>query len=239
MMALGKRFLHYLAILAFFLLICIVSAVVFWNTKNLFTPTMAPVGTRPVQLILDAGHGGEDGGAVSVSGIPESKFNLDIVLKLNDVMNLYGEVPVLLRREDVSLHSPNAETLRQKKASDLKNRAEVIQSIPNGTLISIHQNIYPTQDVRGLQVFHAPTDGSAELAAVIQKAVRHTIQQENTRKAKQIPKEVYLLNHISCPAVLIECGFLSNPEEEALLRSETYQKKLAAVISAAWLNQAQ
>ena len=203
---------------------------------GLIAPAVRPVSvTRAAPLILDAGHGGEDGGAVSVTGVPESRVNLEIVQKLRDTLALYGVDPVVLREEDVSLHDPEASTLREKKRSDLKNRVRAVEAAEGGTLLSIHQNSYPGSQYRGAQVFYAPTGGSRELAELLQTALREELQPDNGRKAKPIPESVYLMNHVSCPAVLVECGFLTNPEEEALLRDGGYQRQLAAVLAGAWL----
>ena len=203
---------------------------------GLIAPAIRPVSvTRAAPLILDAGHGGEDGGAVSVTGVPESRVNLEIVQKLRDTLALYGVDPVVLREEDVSLHDPEASTLREKKRSDLKNRVRAVEAVEGGTLLSIHQNSYPGSQYRGAQVFYAPTGGSRELAELLQTALREELQPDNGRQAKPIPESVYLMNHVSCPAVLVECGFLSNPEEEARLRDGGYQRQLAAVLAGAWL----
>ena len=203
---------------------------------GLIAPAVRPVSvTRAAPLILDAGHGGEDGGAVSVTGVPESRVNLEIVQKLRDTLALYGVDPVVLREEDVSLHDPEASTLREKKRSDLKNRVRAVEAVEGGTLLSIHQNSYPGSQYRGAQVFYAPTGGSRELAELLQTALREELQPDNDRQAKPIPESVYLMNHVSCPAVLVECGFLTNPEEEALLRDGGYQRKLALVLASAWL----
>ena len=203
---------------------------------GLIAPAIRPVSvTRAAPLILDAGHGGEDGGAVSVTGVPESRVNLEIVQKLRDTLALYGVDPVVLREEDVSLHDPEASTLREKKRSDLKNRVRAVEAVEGGTLLSIHQNSYPGSQYRGAQVFYAPTGGSRELAELLQTALREELQPDNGRKAKPIPESVYLMNHVSCPAVLVECGFLTNPEEEARLRDGGYQRQLAAVLAGAWL----
>ena len=190
---------------------------------------------RTGPLVLDAGHGGEDGGAVSITGAPESQINLAIVLKLRDVLGLYGVDPILLREEDISLHDDNANTLREKKRSDLKNRVTVVENVEGGTLLSIHQNTYPGSQYHGTHVFYAPTEGSQSLAEHFQNSIKTALQPDNERAVKQIPDTVYIMNHITCPALLIECGFLTNPEEEALLRDEDYQRKLSAVIAASWL----
>lgn len=199
-------------------------------------PAMNHVVTqRTGPLVLDAGHGGEDGGAVSITGVPESWINLSIVLSLRDVLGLYGVDPILLREEDISLHTGDANTLREKKRSDLKNRTAAIEAVEGGTLISIHQNTYPGSRYHGTHVFYAPTDGSQALADHVQNSIKTALQPDNERAVKQIPDTVYIMNHITCPGILIECGFLTNPAEEAMLRDPDYQRKLSAVIAAAWL----
>lgn len=196
--------------------------------------SFAPVNGGRV-LILDAGHGGEDGGAVSLTGVPESGINLSIVLKMDQLLGFWGQAPVVLRTSDISLHDPDADTLREKKASDLHNRVSAVEQQENAVLLSIHQNIFTDQKYHGAQVFFAPTAGSQELAVHTQEVLRSVVDPENSRQAKPIPDTVYLMNHISCPAILVECGFLSNPAEEALLRTDAYQTKLAAAMAGAWL----
>ena len=187
-------------------------------------------------VILDAGHGGEDGGAISLTGQKESLINLSVVLKLDQLLALFGEAPLLLRETDISLHDEEAVTLREKKVSDLKNRVKTAEQYPGALLISIHQNSYPEQRYHGTQVFYAPTDGSQQLAQSLQQAVREQLQPENERAEKEIPSSVYLMNHVGNVAVLIECGFLTNPEEEQLLQQESYQRKLAMIIGAGLMN---
>ena len=165
---------------------------------GLIAPAVRPVSvTRAAPLILDAGHGGEDGGAVSVTGVPESRVNLEIVQKLRDTLALYGVDPVVLREEDVSLHDPEASTLREKKRSDLKNRVRAVEAVEGGTLLSIHQNSYPGSQYRGAQVFYAPTGGSRELAELLQTALREELQPDNDRQANpgvRLPDEPRLLS---------------------------------------------
>ena len=157
------------------------------------------------------------------------------MLKLRAVLGLYGVDPILLREEDVSLHDSDAGTLREKKRSDLKNRVAAVDAVEGGTLLSIHQNTYPGSRYHGAHVFYAPTEGSQELAEHFQNSIKAALQPDNERAIKRIPDTVYIMNHVTCPAVLIECGFLTNPEEEAMLRDEDYQRRLSAVIAAAWL----
>ena len=217
-------------------LILMMMAATLAQLNELMQPAMEPVALgRGRALILDAGHGGEDGGAVSITGVPESQINLAIVLKLRDVLGLYGVDPVVLREEDISLHDSEAGTLREKKRSDLKNRVALVEEVEGGTLLSIHQNTYPGSRYHGTHVFYAPTEGSQKLAEHFQNSIKIALQPDNERAVKQIPDTVYIMNHVTCPAVLIECGFLTNPGEEALLRDEDYQRKLSAVIAAAWM----
>lgn len=198
---------------------------------SLRTPQYLPA------IILDAGHGGEDGGAVSPGGIKESDINLSITLKLDQMLGLLGETPILLREEDLSLHDDTAVTIREKKVSDLKNRTAATNALPTATLVSIHQNSYPDPKYKGTQVFYAPTGGSEQLAKAIQQCVSLQIQPNNTRQPKPVPDSVYLMNHIANRAVLVECGFLTNPEEETLLQQTEYQCKLALVLAVTLSNQ--
>lgn len=217
-------------------LVVVLLALAISRLGRIMEPVLSPVcdtGAPPV--ILDAGHGGEDGGAVSISGVAESQINLEIVQKLRDILALCGTDPILLREEDISLHDEGASTLREKKRSDLQNRVAAVEALEGATLISIHQNTYPSSQYHGAQVFYAPTEGSQALAEHFQAALREQLQPDNERAAKQIPDSVYLMNHITCPAILVECGFLTNPGEEVMLRDEGYQRQMAAVLAGAWL----
>lgn len=182
-------------------------------------------------IVIDAGHGGEDGGAISVSGIQESGINLEISLRLNDLLHFLGAETRMIRTEDVSVYT-EGDTIAKKKVSDIKNRVSFVQNTPNAVLISIHQNHFSEEKYRGAQVFYAA--GSEELAKQLQAALIAQVDPANHRECKPA-KDIYLMEHISCPAALIECGFLSNYAEEQLLRDATYQKKLAAAIAGSLL----
>lgn len=199
-----------------------------------FVDAIYPALFQDQVLIIDPGHGGEDGGAVSLTGALESHINLAVSKRLDGILGLYGVQSVLLREEDISLHDAAAQTLRQKKVSDLRNRVAIIGAQPNAVLLSIHQNSYPDGRYSGAQVFFAPTQRSRELAQTLQETLR-ILDPKNNRLEKQIPDTIYLMNHISCPGVLVECGFLTNPREEQLLRSEHYQTKLAAALAGGYL----
>lgn len=192
------------------------------------------VENRPVErlnrIIIDAGHGGEDGGAVSCTGVPESGINLQIALRLDDLLHLMGHETVMVRTTDISVYT-EGETLGQKKASDLKARAKLVNETENAVLVSIHQNTYSGAQYSGAQVFYAKTEGSEALAKQLQSAFVQTVNPGSKRQAKKITG-LYLFEHITRPGILVECGFLTNAEEEARLRSDAYQKKLCCVIAA-------
>ena len=199
--------------------------------KTVFVPVRLP----QRQLILDAGHGGEDGGAVSLTGVPESQLNLAVTLKLDQLLGLYGLSPILLRETDISLYDPGCETLRQKKVSDLHNRVAIVDATANALLVSIHQNTFSNPAYHGAQVFFRQGEESEALAKLVQDTLRRGVDSENKRTPTKIPDSVYLMKHINCPAVLVECGFLSNATEEAKLREGGYQTQLAVCIASALL----
>lgn len=189
--------------------------------------------SKPVQrehcIIIDAGHGGVDGGATSCTGVLESAFNLQIALRLDDLLHLLGYETVMIRSTDISIYT-TGETIAAKKISDLKERVRIVNETQGAILISIHQNTFSDSRYSGAQVFYAPTEGSIELAKHLQSSLIETINTGSNRQCKKADG-VYLMSHIEGPGVLIECGFLSNPEEEAKLRSDLYQKQLCAVIA--------
>lgn len=195
-----------------------------WGSRQ---QALAPARLPQRQLVLDAGHGGEDGGAISITGVSESQINLAVTLKLDQLLGLYGLSPVVLREEDRSLHDDTAKTIREKKVSDLHNRVSTIESIENALVVSIHQNTFSNPVYHGAQVFFRAGEESRELADAVQNALREALEPENRRKAAKIPDSVYLMKHITCPAILVECGFLSNAAEEAKLRSGGYQTQLS------------
>lgn len=196
--------------------------------------TTTAIQTKPVYrehtFIIDAGHGGIDGGATSCTGVLESKVNLQIALRLNDLMQLLGHNTVMIRTTDTSIYT-EGNTIAAQKLSDLKERVRIINETQNGILISIHQNTFSDSRYGGAQVFYANTQGSRELAKALQDNLKSALNPGSSRISKKA-SGVYLMEHIERPGVLIECGFLSNPEEEVKLRSEEYQKALCCVIAA-------
>lgn len=181
-------------------------------------------------VIIDAGHGGVDGGAVSCTGVYESNINLEIALKLNDLMHLFGIRTVMIRTTDKSVYT-DGNSIAAKKVSDIRERVRIANTTPQALYLSIHQNYYSDSRYWGSQVFYNNIPGSHELAQGLQDNLRTNLSTENKRMIKK-SSGVYLMEHITCPGILLECGFLSNPSEEKLLRSNEYQQKLCMVIAA-------
>ena len=184
---------------------------------------------RETVFVIDAGHGGEDGGAVSCTGVKESGINLDIALRLNDLLHLLGAETVMIRTEDVSVHTSGS-TIGARKASDLRERVRIVEQIENSVLISIHQNYFNQSQYSGAQMFYNAQPGAMELSKALQNAFVTTINPGSNRQCKRV-EGIYLLENIDRPGVLVECGFLSNPQEEAKLRTGEYQKKICCVIA--------
>ena len=180
-------------------------------------------------FIIDAGHGGVDGGAISCTGVFESHLNLEISLRLNDLLHLLGYDTKMIRSTDISVYT-EGETIAAKKASDLKQRVKIVKETENGILLSIHQNHYSDSYYDGAQMFYPNTTGSKELATALQTAFVGTINTGSNRQAKPV-EGLYLMRNIDKPGVLIECGFLSNYAEEAKLRTGEYQRKICCVIA--------
>lgn len=189
---------------------------------------MLPAGGKRC-IVIDPGHGGEDGGAVSCTGKNESSFNLEIALRLDDLLHLLGAETRMIRNTDTAVYT-KGETIAQKKVSDLKERVRIANSIGNTLLISIHQNTFPEGKYSGAQVFYARTAGSEALAKSLQTALITNLNPGSSREAKQ-GSGIYLMDKLEIPGILVECGFLSNSREEALLKTPEYQKKLCCIIA--------
>lgn len=191
--------------------------------------TAAMLDHAPEIIIIDPGHGGEDGGAVSLTGARESNINLEIAKKLDQMFRLCGFQTYLLRKEDISLHKGECKNFSEKKVSDLKNRVALVNAVRPGILISIHQNHFSDSKYSGAQVFYAQTPQSKEFAELAQTALRQGLNPENHRQIKQ-SQSVYLMENILCPGILVECGFLSHPTEELQLQDPQYQRKIACAL---------
>ena len=213
----------YCITLAFFLLLGY-----FCNTAVTVMQANAPI-QRNICVVIDAGHGGVDGGASTAEGIPESRINLQIALRLNDLMHLLGIQTKMIRTTDISIHT-QGQTIAAKKVSDLRQRVRIVNETKNAFLISIHQNYFSDSRYSGAQTFYANSAVSRDFAKQLQTSLIQCLNPGSHRKAKPADG-IYLMQNIQKDGVLIECGFLSNPAESALLNSAEYQKQLSCVIA--------
>lgn len=212
----------------------IISTVCFQRINSTSVPASVAVQSVPKLpvIIIDAGHGGVDGGSSGADGTVEKDINLSIALKLRDMLEFYGFETVMIREDDRSIHSDGANTIREKKVSDLHNRLNIINSTDNCLFISIHQNYFEQSKYSGTQVFYSPNNTESEkLAKIIQETIVDMIQNDNTRQIKKADKTLYLLHKAEKPAIMVECGFMSNEKELALLKSDEYQKQMALSIT--------
>ena len=182
-------------------------------------------------LIIDPGHGGIDGGALSADGTKESNINLAIALKLRALAEFYGQDNVMTRQDDSSMSS----TENYSEHDDLVKRAELVNASPNPVLISIHQNCYPTGQPSGPQVIYSTMGGSEGLGKLTHQNLISNLYPDNRRVAEPASSKLYVLNHVSCPAILVECGFMSNLSDMERLSDNSYQTTLSTVLMASFL----
>lgn len=192
-------------------------------------PASAGADERPI-IVIDAGHGGLDGGAVGANGTLEKNVNLSVVLKLRDMLEVSGFNVVLTRDEDISIYDAGVEGIRNQKLSDMENRLEIIQSYPDSIFLCVHQNNYTDPQYFGGQMFYNNNNPDNRTLAQIMQNRFAQLQQGNDREIKLSGDELYLLKSNTNPSLMIECGFLSNPEEEAKLATAEYQQKVAFTI---------
>ena len=178
-------------------------------------------------VFSNASHGGFDGGAVAGDGTVEKDINLNISLTLAKFLKQNGFRVIMTREADVSTEDTESPQIASKKKNDLKNRLKLMSDYPDAVFVSIHLNKFTTSSAFGSQVFYSKSEESAVLADKIQKAIVSLIQPDNTRVNKQATSSTYLLYNATVPAVLVECGFLSNASELALLKQADYQNKMA------------
>lgn len=226
--SLAVQVLTYFVVVGFFL------TAAWWGSRAVSAISQEIPVEREHTIVIDAGHGGEDGGAVSCTGVRESEINLQIARRLNDLLHLLGHHTKMIRTADISVYT-SGQNLAQKKVSDLKERVRMVAETENAVLVSIHQNTFSDPKYSGAQVFYAPAGEGKGLAEKLQQIFCETLNSGSKRECKEA-SGIYLMEHIDCTGVLVECGFLSNPSEEAQLRSDGYQKKLSAVIASAVSN---
>ncbi|MCM1528597.1 MAG: N-acetylmuramoyl-L-alanine amidase [Alistipes sp.] len=188
-------------------------------------------------IVLDAGHGGIDGGCTSAEGVPEKGINLSILQRLRDMLVISGFQVEVTRDSDISIHDKGVEGIAAQKSSDMDNRLELFNKYDNAVCLSIHQNQFTDSRYSGGQMFYSGTNADSEtLARCLQKNFGEILQPDNDREIKLCGKELFLCYYSNNPTVMVECGFLSNPEEAALLNTEEYQQKVALTIYSGLLN---
>ncbi len=196
------------------------------NTPE-FIRTSAKATDLPI-IVLDAGHGGMDGGCTSATGVCEKGINLNILLNLRDMLVTYGYEVEVTRDTDISIHDSGIEGVANQKSSDMDNRLALFNKHKNAVCISIHQNQFTDSKYSGAQMFYSATNSkSQKLAEILQKKFVAYLQPENRRETKLCGKELFLCYFSENPTVMAECGFLSNPEEAEKLNTEEYQKQVA------------
>ena len=225
---------RYLGFCALFLCCTLLCSSLFYASNKRLLPLAADTAQdeTPV-IILDAGHGGEDGGAIGTNGIAEKELNLALTSTLACMLRGAGYTVVETRTEDKLLY--DADTQKgHKKQGDLKNRLEFTKQYPSSIFISIHMNTFPTPSCTGTQVWYSQNnEQSMEWASAIQERVRELLQPQNNRKIKAATSSIYILKHAQTPAILVECGFLSTPSECERLCEREYRDALALTLFAA------
>ncbi len=182
-------------------------------------------------LVLDAGHGGIDGGAISDSGLKESDINLQIALKTEALVRFLGIDTVMTRETDTD----NSDNKAYSEHDNLVQRVKLANSTKNAVLISIHQNKFPSAVVSGAEVMYSDNDDSKALGLITQDNLVTLLDSSNRRVARPAPKELLLTSSVECPTILVECGFMSNPQEVQKLASNDYQLKLAAILAGSYI----
>ncbi len=180
-------------------------------------------------ILIDPGHGGADGGAVAPDGTMEKEINLSIALPLRDILRVFGHTVQMTRDADVSIHDPSVTTIKQQKVSDMHNRLALYEQAM--LTIGIHQNFYPVAKYSGTQLFYGTAHpASRAVAETVRQTVVSALQPNNTRELKA-GTDIFLLEKTTRPAMFVECGFLSNPEEFGRLKQEQYQCTMALSIA--------
>lgn len=224
-MNLLKRFTPQLALLV---VICIIAA--FGYVKTEIIEVDSTVNLIPT-IIIDAGHGGFDGGASAADGTVEKNINLKISQKAAAMLKFNGFNVIMTRDTDTGTEDDESQTIPKRKKSDLSNRLNLMKANPDAVFVSIHLNKFTTSAANGAQVFYTKNYSEAyDLAQSVQSSITKLIQPENTRVVKQGTNSTYLLKNAAVPAIIVECGFLSNKQELEKLKSDDYQSQMAFAI---------
>ncbi len=197
--------------------------------------TVTQAGASDGGVLIDPGHGGEDGGTMAQDGTLEKNINLSIALDLRDMFTVCGVPVAMTRQTDMSIHDPDCDTTRRKKVSDMYNRLSLYEQAQ--TVIAIHQNHYGVAKYHGAQVFYSGNHAQGQvLAEAVQKSLAERLQPDNNRAIKKATDGIFLLHHTKRPAILVECGFLSNPAEREQLKTPAYRQQLAFAVMAGYFD---
>lgn len=218
----------------FYLTIFTILALAVYFVNSDTPETVESIVRTEKMLIIDPGHGGEDGGAVSVNGVSESRINLAIALKMSALCDLTATAHILTRDSENIDYPADMGTTAKRKTWDQKQRVKLINDTVNAVLISVHQNKFSSEKERGPHVFYGKNPDVSALAITVQDYLNSTLYPENRRVVAAISEKIYLFKNIDCPAVLAECGFLSNHEEATLLETEEHQTKAALALFSAY-----
>ncbi len=214
----------------FIIIICVAVYITEMKNRDALS-AMTALNRQAAVIVIDAGHGGIDGGATSSDGMVEKDINLAVALRLNELMRFYGFSTMMTRTEDISIHDSSARSTRQQKISDIHNRLKLVEETENSILVSIHQNHFSASKYSGAQVFYSKNNTQSRmLADSIQQSIVGCIQPNNKRAVKPSGTEIYLLYNVQRPAVMVECGFLSNYAETKKLCDPVYQTQMAVSI---------
>ena len=209
--------------------LCVVTLISIFNEAKVIEVKQNKIFVENLKptIVIDAGHGGEDSGAVASDKTLEKDLNLEISLLLKDMFKAGGFNVVMTRKTDTDISS-GGDTVKERKASDMNNRLKIYNSSEKNIVVSIHQNKFTQNKYKGTQVFYGTlNEGSSVLANSIKNSIKGMIQQTNTRQIKPSDSNIFLLSKAKVPAVIVECGFISNQEELNLLKESEYQKEIA------------
>jgi N-acetylmuramoyl-L-alanine amidase len=226
-------FLHAVGFLLFSLIFIVIGLSVSSLWKYIgrcsSTASVAVPMSHRVTVVIDPGHGGRDGGAIGYSSVPEKELNLEISLILRDLLTASGINVVMTRTEDIMLSSDTGGTLKNQ---DLCARRKITESIESPLFVSIHMNAFPIEKYSGLEIYYSQNDeNSQSIAENMRNSVISNQMTGSNRQIKPAGDNIYLLNSLTCPAILVECGFLSNRNDAERLNDPSYRQRLALVIA--------
>ena len=215
-------------VLAFICLIFVLTLSLFSNPSR---QVFSNISGYQYSIVIDPGHGGMDGGASSKSGIMEKNINLNIASKVHYLLRFFGVHTIMTRQSDISLNFKEGNRIRENKIADINARVDIVNSAENPFYLGIHLNNFTQSQYFGAQVFYKKGNlESKNLADKVQSSMIQILNKDNYRNIKEVPESILIVKKTTCPAIIAECGFLSNPEEAENLNKPSYQNKIAISI---------